>query len=162
MQLPHAVRYALEALVYLAGRPPEATVPSHVIAKERGAPEKYLLKILNPLADGGVLRSVKGPNGGYRLAKPQAATPAAGAKKPRRAGHAGVSQQTAGRSLSAWAGRPYEPVEPMAVPTLVNVLLAFLPSVVMAVMHTTMIRASMTAYSTAVGPSSRFTNSTAN
>src|SRR4051794_33205737 len=53
-----------------------------------------------------------------------------------------------------------EVVEPMAVPTLVNVLLALLPRVVMAVMHTTMIRASMTAYSTAVGPSSRLTKST--
>jgi hypothetical protein len=43
----------------------------------------------------------------------------------------------------------------MAFPTLVNVLLALLPRVVMAAMHTTMMRASMTAYSTAVGPSSR-------
>src|SRR5688572_10485598 len=47
----------------------------------------------------------------------------------------------------------------MASPTLVKVLLALLPSVVIAVMQTTMIRASMTAYSTAVGPSSRFRNS---
>src|SRR5262249_46349764 len=46
-------------------------------------------------------------------------------------------------------------VEPMVVPTLVNVLLALLPRAVIAVMHTTIIRASMTAYSTAVGPSSR-------
>ena len=38
--------------------------------------------------------------------------------------------------------------------TLENVWLAFDPRVVMAAMHTTMIRASMTAYSTAVGPSS--------
>ena len=53
----------------------------------------------------------------------------------------------------------YEPAEPTALPTVVKVLLAFLPSVVMAVMHTTMISASMTAYSTAVGPSSRRTNS---
>src|SRR6476646_6090330 len=44
--------------------------------------------------------------------------------------------------------------------TLENVLLAFEPSVVMAAMHTTMMRASITAYSTAVGPSSFFTNST--
>jgi hypothetical protein len=35
-------------------------------------------------------------------------------------------------------------------------LLALPPSVVMAAMHTTMIRASITAYSTAVGPSSAF------
>src|SRR6478609_8068897 len=44
--------------------------------------------------------------------------------------------------------------------TLENVVLAFDPRVVMAAMHTTMIRASITAYSTAVGPSSFFTNST--
>src|SRR5947209_15593107 len=44
----------------------------------------------------------------------------------------------------------------MAEPTAVKVLLALEPRAVMAVMHTTMIRASMTAYSTAVGPSSLF------
>src|SRR4051812_5392890 len=44
-----------------------------------------------------------------------------------------------------------------AVPTLVKVPLALEPSVVMAAMHTTTIKASMTAYSTAVGPSSRCT-----
>src|SRR5438105_11147284 len=48
----------------------------------------------------------------------------------------------------------------MVLPTVVNVLLALLPRVVMAAMHTTMIRASMTAYSTAVGPSSRRRNFT--
>src|SRR5215210_3778995 len=44
--------------------------------------------------------------------------------------------------------------------TLENVLLAFEPRVVMAAMHTTMMRASMTAYSTAVGPSSFFRKAT--
>jgi len=47
-----------------------------------------------------------------------------------------------------------------AAPTPSNVLLALLPRVVIAVMHTTMIRANMTAYSTAVGPSSALTNFT--
>src|SRR5436309_1430845 len=48
------------------------------------------------------------------------------------------------------------PVPPMVVPTLVKVLLALEPRAVMAAMQTTMIRASMTAYSTAVGPLSSF------
>src|SRR6516225_5043675 len=43
--------------------------------------------------------------------------------------------------------------------TLLNVPLALLPSVVIAAMQTTMIRASITAYSTAVGPSSARKNS---
>jgi len=70
VQLPHSVRYALEALVHLAGQPEGALVPSHVIAKERGVPERFLLKVLRPLVTGGVVRSVKGPNGGYRLVRP--------------------------------------------------------------------------------------------
>jgi magnesium-transporting ATPase (P-type) len=43
--------------------------------------------------------------------------------------------------------------------TLLVVTLALLPMVVLAPMQTTMMRASMTAYSTAVGPSSRPTKS---
>ena len=43
-----------------------------------------------------------------------------------------------------------------AEPTKLNVELVFWPNVVIAAMQTTMIRASITAYSTAVGPSSRF------
>jgi hypothetical protein len=43
-------------------------------------------------------------------------------------------------------------------PTKLNAWLTFLPSVVTAEMQTTMINDSMTAYSTAVGPSSFFKN----
>src|SRR5262249_5444338 len=42
--------------------------------------------------------------------------------------------------------------------TLLKVLLALEPRAVMALMHTTTIRANITAYSTAVGPSSRWRN----
>ena len=43
---------------------------------------------------------------------------------------------------------------PALVATLEKVLLAFVPRVVIAAMHTTTISANITAYSTAVGPSS--------
>src|SRR5436190_509838 len=52
-------------------------------------------------------------------------------------------------------------VDVPADPTDEKVALALVPIAVMAAMHTTMISASMTAYSTAVGPSSFFRNSTA-
>jgi Rrf2 family protein len=45
-------------------------VPSHLIAQDRGIPERFLLKVLKPLVSARVLLSVKGPNGGYRLARP--------------------------------------------------------------------------------------------
>ena len=50
--------------------------------------------------------------------------------------------------------------EPILLPTVVKVVFAFWPRVVMAARQTTMIKANMTAYSTAVGPSSRATKST--
>jgi Rrf2 family protein len=45
-------------------------VASHHVAKARGIPERFLLKVLKPLVSARVLHSIKGPNGGYRLAKP--------------------------------------------------------------------------------------------
>ena len=68
MKLTHATGYAFKALVVLAqgdGRP----VASHNIAAAQGLPEKFLLKVLRPLVNAGLLRSNKGPNGGYQLAK---------------------------------------------------------------------------------------------
>jgi len=50
--------------------------------------------------------------------------------------------------------------EPTFVPTVVKVVLAFWPTVVIAARQTTMIKASITAYSTAVGPSSAWKNRT--
>ncbi len=44
-------------------------IASHNIAKERDIPERFLLKVLKPLVSHQILLSIKGPNGGYRLAK---------------------------------------------------------------------------------------------
>ncbi|HKI30304.1 MAG TPA: Rrf2 family transcriptional regulator [Gemmataceae bacterium] len=70
MKLTRASRYALTTLAYLAREKPDATVASHNIAAAEGIPEKSLLKVLKPLVDVGILRSLKGPHGGYRLARP--------------------------------------------------------------------------------------------
>src|SRR5206468_3666481 len=73
--------------------------------------------------------------------------------EPRQVGDAGRAARPATRGR--WFARRGQ-LPPVFRETFPNVLLALDPSVVMAAMHTTMIRASMTAYSTAVGPSSRF------
>ena len=70
MKLTRASNYALQALAYLLEQPPDKSVASHVVAEARGIPERFLLKVLQPLVSAGVLRSIKGPNGGYRLARP--------------------------------------------------------------------------------------------
>ena len=58
------------ATVYLArDLKHDRPVASHHIAQARGIPERFLLKVLKPLVSARVLMSIKGPNGGYRLAK---------------------------------------------------------------------------------------------
>src|SRR5437773_10910505 len=69
MKLTRASSYAIHALVFMAAQKKNRPVASHHIAKSRGIPERFLLKVLKPLVAARVLHSIKGPNGGYRLAK---------------------------------------------------------------------------------------------
>jgi Rrf2 family protein len=72
MKLTRASSYALHAVVFMAGQSQKQQgkpVASHHVAKARGIPERFLLKVLKPLVSARVLHSIKGPNGGYRLAR---------------------------------------------------------------------------------------------
>lgn len=69
MRLTSKLRYGLRALVDLAlhvGGPP---VQSHDIALRQGIPESYLNQLLILLRRGGLVRSVRGPQGGHQLAR---------------------------------------------------------------------------------------------
>ena len=70
MKLTHATSYGIHAIVHLAGNKAGTPQASHDIAKAHKIPERFLLKILKPMVSAGLLHSVKGPHGGYRLAKP--------------------------------------------------------------------------------------------
>jgi Rrf2 family protein len=72
VKLTRASSYALHALEYMAGQGLDKPIASHLIAQKKGIPERFLLKVLKPLVSAHLLRSVKGPHGGYRLAKPAA------------------------------------------------------------------------------------------
>jgi Rrf2 family protein len=68
MRFTGACVYALRALVYLARHREGGFVSVDAIA---GGPSRgFLRKALKPLVSVGVLRSSKGPRGGYRLARP--------------------------------------------------------------------------------------------
>jgi Rrf2 family protein len=69
MKLTRAASYALHAMVHIAGEKPNVPIPSHEIAQAHDIPERFLLKVLKPLVSAGLLYSVKGPHGGYRLAR---------------------------------------------------------------------------------------------
>src|SRR5262245_44957665 len=70
MKLNHAASYAIHAMVHIAGNKPDVPQASHEIAQKHKIPERFLLKVLKPMVSAGLLRSVKGPHGGYSLAKP--------------------------------------------------------------------------------------------
>jgi Rrf2 family protein len=71
MKLTRASAYALKALAYLAKQKTGEPMPSHVMAEAaQGIPKLFLLKCLLRATSAGLLRSVKGPNGGYVLARP--------------------------------------------------------------------------------------------
>ena len=69
MKLTRASSYALHAVAFMAAQKQNKPVASHLIAKARGIPERFLLKVLKPLVGARVLISIKGPNGGYKLAR---------------------------------------------------------------------------------------------
>lgn len=69
MRLTRQTNYAFRALMYCAAN---AATLSRVstIAKAYGISEAFLFKIIQPLNDAGLLQTVRGRNGGVRLAKP--------------------------------------------------------------------------------------------
>jgi Rrf2 family protein len=70
MKLTRAASYALHAVAFMAAQKQyDKPVASHHIAQARGIPERFLLKVLKPLVSVRILLSIKGPNGGYRLAR---------------------------------------------------------------------------------------------
>ncbi len=69
MRLSARVDYALRATSELAAAAPR-TVDQ--LSEAQKIPGKYLESILGELRRGGLLRSQRGPDGGYRLARPAA------------------------------------------------------------------------------------------
>ncbi len=67
MKTSRSTDYALLAAVHVAENYKEGMVLSTQISKEYKIPLEYLLKILQQLVRGNVLRSKRGPNGGFVL-----------------------------------------------------------------------------------------------
>src|ERR1700674_4446738 len=70
MKLTRASSYAIHAMMYMADQEHQRPVASHLIARARKIPERFLLKVLRPLVSARILLSLPGPNGGYHLARP--------------------------------------------------------------------------------------------
>lgn len=69
MKLGEGVEAAIHCAALLAGVEKGATLSGAALAEMHGLSPSYLLKHLNALTAAGVLESVSGPAGGYRLAR---------------------------------------------------------------------------------------------
>ena len=67
--LNQTVEYALRAVIYVA-RDQSVSFRAADVAAGIDAPRNYVAKILSQLARVGILESVRGPSGGFRLAAP--------------------------------------------------------------------------------------------
>ena len=61
--------FAIEAVVDIAYHAGSETVQSGEITRRQGIPRRYLEQTLQQLARAGILTGVRGPRGGYRLAR---------------------------------------------------------------------------------------------
>ena len=61
--------YALEAVVDIAYNSGEDPAQSREITERQGIPQRYLEQVMQRLVRAGVLKGVRGPRGGYRLAR---------------------------------------------------------------------------------------------
>ena len=69
MKVSRSTGYALLAVGYIAKNQGDGVVLSQNISKQYDIPLEYLLKILQQLVRANVLRSKRGPRGGFSLAK---------------------------------------------------------------------------------------------
>lgn len=69
MKLSTRGRYGLRALIDLASHEDEGAVSTQSIAQRQNISESYLEQLIRMLKKGGLVLSVRGAGGGYRLAK---------------------------------------------------------------------------------------------
>ncbi|WP_152097700.1 RrF2 family transcriptional regulator [Lacipirellula parvula] len=69
MKLSNSVAHALAAVVQVAANKSSKPLANPAICKIAKLPERYILQLMRRLVKGGVLESVRGVAGGYRLAR---------------------------------------------------------------------------------------------
>ncbi|USG61348.1 Rrf2 family transcriptional regulator [Sneathiella marina] len=69
LHLPKKMLYALEAVVDIAFNARPDPVQSKEITQRQGIPQRYLEQVMQQLVHTGILKGVRGPRGGYRLAR---------------------------------------------------------------------------------------------
>jgi Rrf2 family iron-sulfur cluster assembly transcriptional regulator len=69
MKVSQSSRYAIRAVVAIAAHKGPGFADGRRVATAHGLPAQFVSKLLRLLVKAGLLQSLRGPNGGYRLAK---------------------------------------------------------------------------------------------
>ncbi len=69
MKLSTRGRYGLRAMIDMAMSEEKSPIPTHTIAEREGLSERYLEQLMVPLKRAGLVKSVRGSQGGYILAR---------------------------------------------------------------------------------------------
>ena len=69
LRLTKKMLYALEAVVDIAYNAGADPAQSREITRRQGIPQRYLEQVMQRLVRAGVLKGVRGPRGGYNLAR---------------------------------------------------------------------------------------------
>ncbi|MEM6799545.1 MAG: Rrf2 family transcriptional regulator [Planctomycetota bacterium] len=69
MKISRTIAYAVQAILQLAAAPNGAPVACGRLAADGRMPERFLLQVLRSLVRANILRSVRGVEGGYLMAK---------------------------------------------------------------------------------------------
>lgn len=72
MKMSEGVEWTAHACALLAVLPPGVGLPANALAEFHALAPAYMAKHMQALARAGVVESVRGPRGGYRLARPAA------------------------------------------------------------------------------------------
>lgn len=69
LRMSRKMRFALEAVVDVAYNSRSEPVQSGAITRRQGIPQRYLEQVMQQLVRSGILKGVRGPRGGYHLAR---------------------------------------------------------------------------------------------
>ncbi|MFZ5836228.1 MAG: RrF2 family transcriptional regulator [Pseudomonadota bacterium] len=69
LRLTKKMRFALEAVVDIAYNARPEPVQSREITRRQGIPQRYLEQVMQQLVHANILKGVRGPRGGYTLAR---------------------------------------------------------------------------------------------
>ena len=70
LKIPHKVTYAIFVTLDLALRYGEGPIQARTIARRQTIPPRFIEQVLHALKQGGIVDSIRGPQGGYVLRQP--------------------------------------------------------------------------------------------